>query len=64
MGDDLVPVEIEIDPMVRAAAFGAAEQFAVEAPSGGKVVDRKGMVEGRKAHWPSLVIAREAKQSS
>ena len=50
MGDDLVAVEIEIDPMVGAAAFGAAEQFAVEAPRGGKVVDRKGEVEGRKAH--------------
>ena len=39
--------------MVGAAAFGAAEQFAVEAPSGGKVVDRKGEMEGRKAHWLS-----------
>ena len=55
MGDDLVAVEVEIDPMVGAAAFGAAEQLAVEAPRGGEIVDRKGKVEGRKAHVAHLL---------
>ena len=48
MRDDLMAVEIEIDPMVGAAPFGAAEQLAVEAARGGEVVDRKGEMEGRQ----------------
>ena len=56
MGDDLVAVEIEIDPMLGASAFGAAEQLAVEAARRGEVIDRKGEVEGRQAHAASLLI--------
>ena len=48
MGDDLVAEEIEVDPFIRAAAFGAAEQAAVEVARGGEIVDRKGEVEGRQ----------------
>jgi hypothetical protein len=50
MRDDLMAVEIEVDPMVRAPALGAAEKLAVEATRGGEIVDRKGEVEGRQAH--------------
>jgi hypothetical protein len=50
MRDDLVAVEIEIDPMLGAAAFGAAEQLPVKAARGGEVVDRKGEMERRQAH--------------
>jgi hypothetical protein len=35
MRDDLVPAEIEIDPMISAAPFRAAEQLAVESACGG-----------------------------
>ncbi len=45
VGDDLMTVEVEIDPMVGASTFGAAKQIAVEATSGGEVVDGKGEME-------------------
>jgi hypothetical protein len=57
VGDDLVAVKVEIDPMVGAAPFGAAEQLAVKAASGGKVIDRKGEMERRKAHSICLRVA-------
>ena len=41
MGDDLVAEEIEVDPLVRAAPFRAAEQPAVKGARRGKVVDRE-----------------------
>ena len=50
MGDDLVAVEIEVDPVLGAAPFGAAQQLAVEAARGGQIVDRKGEMEGRQGH--------------
>jgi hypothetical protein len=55
MGDDLMTIEIEIDPVVGAPPFGAAEQLAVEAARSGKIVDGKGEVEGRKDHGPALL---------
>ena len=54
MRDDLMAVQVEIDPLLGAAAFRAAEQLAVEAARGGKIVDREGEVEGRQAHALSL----------
>jgi threonine/homoserine/homoserine lactone efflux protein len=49
--DDLVPVKIEVYPLVRAAAFGAAEQLAVEAACRAQVVHREGeMKERNRAH--------------
>src|SRR5439155_26172535 len=48
MGDDLVAVEIEIDPLLGAAALRAAEQGAVEGARGADIVDGEGEVEGRK----------------
>jgi hypothetical protein len=43
--DKLVAEEIEIDPAVRAAAFGAAEDCAVEMPGGGEICDGDGRGE-------------------
>ncbi|GAA4722556.1 hypothetical protein GCM10023325_19920 [Sphingomonas lutea] len=63
MGDDLMPVEIEIDPMIGAPPFGAAEQAAVEAARGGKVIDRESEMEGRQAHALTNVSADDATQS-
>ena len=45
--DDLVPVEIEIDPVVGRAAFGATEESAVEAARLAEIGNRKGKVEAR-----------------
>jgi hypothetical protein len=54
MGDNLMAVEIEIDPAAGAATFAAAEKVTVEAPRGGKIVDRKGKVKRRKGHRQML----------
>ena len=43
--DDLMPEQVEIDPRVGAAPFGAAERAAVESARGGEVVDRESEVE-------------------
>ena len=50
--DDLVPEEIEVDPMLRAPSFRAAENRAVEVAGGGEVIDREGDVEGTLDHTP------------
>ena len=41
MGDDLMTEEIEIDPVIARAAFGTAEQVAVESAGLGKIAHRK-----------------------
>jgi hypothetical protein len=52
MGDDLVAEEVEIDPVVGAAALRAAQDGAVKVAGGGEVVDREGDVERADlAHW-------------
>ena len=45
--DDLVAVEIEVDPFVRRAPFGAAEEIAVEAPRLPEIGHGKREVEAR-----------------
>ena len=45
MRDDLVAEEVEVDPLLRAAALGTAEDGAVEVARGGEIVDGKGVVE-------------------
>lgn len=50
MRDDLVPEEVEVDPVVGAAAFRAAEEIAVEVPSGSKVIDGEGDMKGGETH--------------
>ena len=41
MSDDLVTVEIEIDPMRVGTAFGATEKAAVKISRGGEIIDRE-----------------------
>ena len=48
MSDDLVAAQVEVDPLLRAASLGTAEQLAVEAPRFGEIVHRKGEMEGGK----------------
>src|SRR3546814_16762711 len=45
MRDELMAVEIEIDPFGRAAALAAAKHAAVKGARGGEIVDRKGEME-------------------
>ena len=45
MRDDLVALQVEIDPGVGRPALGAAEQAAVEGARVGQRGDRKGEVE-------------------
>ena len=46
MRDDLVAVEIKVDPMRAGAAFFATEQVEIKAARGGEVVRGKGKVKG------------------
>ena len=48
--DDLVAMEVEVDPVRRGAALGAAEHAAVESPCLGEVADGEGEVEARTVH--------------
>jgi hypothetical protein len=50
MGNDLVAVEVKIDPILRAPSLRATEQAAVEAPRGIEIVNREGEVEWRQGH--------------
>jgi hypothetical protein len=45
MGDELMAKEIEVDPIMGTAAFGATEQRAVEASRGGEFVHGNRKVE-------------------
>jgi predicted regulator of amino acid metabolism with ACT domain len=56
MGDDLMAEEIEVDPLRRAAAFGAAERRSVKMPGGSKVVNRKSDMKGSKRHGVLLAL--------
>ena len=58
MGDDLVPVEVEIDPLLGAPSLRAAEQLTIEATRGSEIVDRKGKMERRQAHPAALQAGR------
>ena len=46
VGDDLVAEEVEVDPVVGAAALRAAQDGAVKVAGGGEIVDGEGDVEG------------------
>ena len=49
VGDELVAVEVEVDPRRRRPTLRATEHFAVERPSGGEVVDRHRQMEARSS---------------
>ena len=48
MRHELMTKEIEVDPLLAAAPFRAAEEPAVERARRGQVVNRHGEVEGRE----------------
>jgi hypothetical protein len=54
---DLVTEEIEVDPLVAAASFGAAEQAAIERARFGQIANRKGEVEWAQGHGNALSAA-------
>ena len=54
MRNELMAVEVEIHPAISAAPFRAAKQPAIESPCRGKVVHRKGQMEGGKRHELAL----------
>ncbi len=56
MRHELVTEEIEIDPMIRAAALGTAEQTAIELAGSSKIVHGYCQVEGRECgrHFGSV----------
>jgi hypothetical protein len=56
MSDDLVTIEIEIDPLFGASSFGTTEQSAVEAPGGREIVDGEGEMERRHGHGLHLSL--------
>ncbi len=56
MRDDLMPEQVEVDPVIARPPLGTAQHLAIEMAGGGQVVDRKGKVErtqghGRKLGW-------------
>ena len=46
MRDDLMPEEVEIDPVIRTAPLFAAQQPAVKGARGSKIMDGESEVEG------------------
>ena len=50
MRDDLVAVEVEVDPLGRTAPFRASEQAAVESPRSREIVDGKRQVKRVDGH--------------
>jgi hypothetical protein len=48
MRDDLMPEQVEVDPVIARTPLGTAKNLAIEMAGGGQVVDRKGEVEGRR----------------
>ena len=46
MRDNLMPEEIEVDPLIAKPAFAAAHDFAIELARLWDVIDRKGEMEG------------------
>lgn len=47
MRDDLVPVEIEVDPFAARSSFGTAEQIAVKGAGFGQIAYRERKMEAR-----------------
>ena len=52
VGDDLVTMKVEIDPLVRTSPFRATQQSAVKYARGAEVIDREGEMERTQAHAP------------
>ncbi len=67
VGHDLVAVEVEVNPVFGAAAFGAAQDPAVEAARLGNVIDREGDVkrgQGRRVGGGGLHAGISGRKSA
>jgi hypothetical protein len=56
VSDDLVAVEIEVDPVIITPSLGTLQQFSVELPSGRKVVNGKRKVK----RWDGHLVDRKS----
>ncbi|AOU97553.1 hypothetical protein BI364_05895 [Acidihalobacter yilgarnensis] len=54
---ELMPHEVEVDPVRGAAAFGEAEDFAVEAAGLGEVSDGHREVKRLQGHGGAPIVA-------
>ena len=54
MRDDLMSPQVEIDPLIRTAPFGATEQPAIKSARGSKIMDGKGKMEWLERHRACL----------
>jgi hypothetical protein len=61
MRDDLVPVEVEIDPFVGRTPFGAAHHPAIKGARSSQIIDGKGEMERGQVHGMTPYRAGEAK---
>ncbi len=61
MGDDLVAIEVEVDPFAGAAPLGTAKHGAVEMARGVKVADREGEMKGARSDMSALLEDRARK---
>jgi hypothetical protein len=57
MSHDLMPMEVEIDPAICAAALCATKRRAIELARGIEVVDGEGEMEWRQGHARTLLAA-------
>ena len=56
--DDLVAIQVEVDPAVRAAPLAAAQHAAIESARRSEIVDWESEVEGRqRGHRRSILRA-------
>ena len=63
MSDDLMAVQVEVDPILGASSFRAAEKLAIETPCLGKIVDREGQMKWRQRHALLVRAGRNAVQT-
>jgi hypothetical protein len=59
--DDLVAKQVEINPLLRAAAFRTAKDGSIEVPCGCEIIDREGDVEGAKFSHASTILAQRTR---
>jgi hypothetical protein len=57
MRDNLVAVEVEIDPFIARPTFAAAHHSAIKRARGGEIIDREGEVERGKGHRQGSLLA-------
>ena len=50
MSDDLVVMQVEIDPGRAGPALAATQQFAIETPRSSEIINRESQVETRTGH--------------